>query len=176
MKRTRKMVTVLTLVFACSVNIAAKANNAVEELFTLLDKGGCDSSSMIGKTWTISTFPSNMHGELTLGDTLEFELTGVTTGITRMGTIQVTRNSVVWPSANGWIGQCTTNGSISQFIISGDVDVDGCIHDVAFGRLDHDDSLSDKIEVAFQDSGVIETGGCTEASYLHPGHAHGTKE
>jgi len=173
MKKVSRKISILTMALGCAIGVTARSNNAVDELFNLLDKGGCDSSSLTGSVWTISTDPVNAHGELVLGDTLEFDLIGIASGVTRKGAIQVTRNGLIWPSEDGWNGECTTNGTITQFIVSGDVDVEGCLHDIAFGRLDHGDSLSDKIEIAFQDSGSAESGGCEESSYLHPDHAHG---
>ena len=105
-----------------------------------------ESSSLTGNTWTISTNAVNTHGELVFGDTLEFDLIGFATGVTRKGAVQVTRNGFIWLSERGWSGQCTTDGTISQYVISGEVSIDGCLHELAIARLDHDDNLSNKIE------------------------------
>jgi len=155
--------------------MTANANDATTELFSLLDKGGCKPGSLTGKAWTISTSPVGTHGELVLGDTLEFELLGISTGITKKSDIQITRNGLVWKRESGWNGQCIRDGTISQYVVSGDVDIDGCLHELAIGRLDHDDGLSNKIEVVFQDSGSTQAGGCERTTLLHPGHAHGTE-
>ena len=125
MRQIVKTIIVLNLAFGCSTGITADVNDATTVLFNLLDKGGCESSSLIGKTWTISTSPVGAHGELMLGDTLEFELLSTSTGITKKGRIQITRNGFVWKSESGWSGQCTRNGNISQYVVSGDVDIDG---------------------------------------------------
>ena len=169
MRLFTKISTLLVLAFGCSTTVAA--NDATAVLFSLLDKGGCDSSSLVGRTWTISTSPVGTHGELILGDTLKFELLGALTGISKKGAIQITRNGIVWESASGWSGQCIRDGRLSQYVVSGDVDIDGCLHELAIGRLDHDDNLSNKIELVFQDSD--EAAACEEFVFRHPGHAHG---
>jgi hypothetical protein len=171
MRQIIKTVMILILAFGFSTAIAANTNDATAVLFGLLDKGGCNSNSLVGRSWTISTSPVGTHGELILGDTLEFELLGASTGISKKGAIQIRRNGIVWQSATGWVGQCIRDGRLSQYVVSGDVDIDGCLHDLAIGRLDHDDNLSNKIELVFQDSG--EAAACEEFVILHPGHAHG---
>ena len=176
MKRIAITMMGLILALGCSPGVAANASDATAVLFGLLDKGGCKADSLTGKTWTISTSPVDTHGELVMGDTLDFELIGISTGIANRGSIQVTRSGVIWKSEGGWIGQCVRDGTLSQYVISGDVKIDGCLHELAIGRLDHDDSLSNKIEVIFQDSSSAEAGGCEELILLHPGHAHGTNE
>jgi len=151
--------------------MTSNANDATTVLFNLLNKGGCDSSSLVDRTWTISTTPVGTHGELILGDTLEFELLGNSSGISKKGAIQIRRNGIVWESASGWSGQCIRDGRLSQYVVSGDFDIDGCLHELAIGRLDHDDNLSNKIELVLQDSD--EAAACEEFVILHPGHAHG---
>ena len=152
---------------------AANNNDATTELFSLLSKGGCEPSALVGKTWTISTSPVGTHGELLLGDVLEFSLVGKSTGISKKSAIEVMRNGVIWNSINGWTGQCVRDGNLSLYVVSGDVDVAGCAHDLAIGRLDHDDNLSNKIEVVFQDSDGEASEECLVFNPLHPGHAHG---
>ena len=152
---------------------AANNNDATSALFSLLNKGGCEPSALVDRTWTISTSPVGTHGELILGDTLEFSLAGNSSGISNKSSVQVLRNGVVWNSLNGWTGQCVRDGNLSLYVVSGDVDVDGCAHDLAIGRLDHDDNLSNKIEVVFQDSAAETAEECQQFIILHPGHAHG---
>ena len=161
----------LILAFSFSTTMAANTNDATAVLFGLLDKGGCDSSSLVDRPWTISTSTVGTHGELILGDMLEFESLGTSSGISKKGAVQIRRNGIVWESANGWSGQCIRDGRLSQYVVSGDVDIDGCLHDLAIGRLDHDDNLSNKIELVFQDSG--DAGACEASTVIHPGHAHG---
>lgn len=171
MKQSIRIIIVLIFALGSSAGMTANTNDSTSVLFGLLNKGGCESSSLVGRAWTISTSPVGTHGELILGDTLEFELLGASTGISKKGAIQITRNGVVWESVSGWSGQCIRDGRLSQYVVSGDVDIDGCLHDLAVGRLDHDDNLSNKIELVFQDAG--EAGGCEELVIFHPGHAHG---
>jgi len=44
---------------------------------------------------------------------------------------------------------------------------------LVFGRLDHHDSLSNRIEVVFEGSSVASEGSCEGDGMLHPGHVHG---
>jgi len=171
-KHVRKIM-VPVLMLGCSAGFSADANNATEELFHLLDKGGCDPASLVARDWTISTNPENSHGELILGDVLRFEFIGPLNGVINPSAIQITRNGLIWQSASGWSGQCLSDGNITQYVIGGDVDIDGCLHDLAFGRLDHHDSLSNRIEVVFADSSVASEGSCDGDALLHPGHVHG---
>ena len=171
MRQIIRILTILTMAIGCSTGMAANSNDATTILFNLLDKGGCDSSSLIGRIWTISSPPVGTHGELILGDTLEFELLGTSKGISKKGAIQIRRNGGIWESASGWNGQCTRDGRLSQYVVSGHVDIDGCLHELAIGRLDHDDNLSNKIELVFQDSD--EAAACEKFISRHPGHAHG---
>jgi hypothetical protein len=172
---TRNIITPI-LALCCSLAITANANDATEGLFSLLDKGGCAPVSLTGKTWRISTSPVGTHGELILGDTLAFELISVSHGVTKKSAIQIMRNGLIWKSESGWTGQCVRDGTISQYIVMGDIEIDGCLHELAIGRLDHDDGLSNKIEMVFQDSTTEKGLGCESFNLLHPGHAHGTED
>jgi len=173
MRKNVRKIMVSVLVFGCTAVLSATANNATEELFNLLDKGGCDPASLVAKNWTITTYPGDAHGELILGDVLRFELSGIPTGVNKMSALQITRNGEVWQSENGWSGQCISDGTITQYVVSGDIDIAGCLHDMAIGRLDHDDNLSDKVEVIFEDSTAAKEGSCEGHGLRHPDHAHG---
>ena len=176
MKRFVKIVISPILALACSLAVTANAHDATEELFSFLDKGGCKPDSLTDRNWLISTSPVGTHGELVLGDILRFELLEDPAGIAKKSKIQVLRNGVPWESKTGWYGQCMSDGTISQYIISGDFDVDGCLHELAVGRLDHDDSLTNRIELVFQDSHSEEALECESYDLRHPGHAHGTED
>lgn len=176
MRRIAKVPVFLLMTFGCSMVMTANAHDVTEELFSLLDKGGCSPYSMIGRNWTISTTPVGTHGELVLGDTLTFKLLEEPMGIAKKSKVQVFRNGMPWESKSGWYGQCIRDGTISQYIVSGDFDVDGCLHELAVGRLDHDDTLSNKIEIVFQDSHLETKLECETYTPRHPGHAHGTED
>lgn len=176
MRYIAKISVVLMMVFGCSMAVTASAHDAVEELFNLLDKGGCKPDSMTGRNWRITTEPIGTHGELIFGDFLRFELLEDPMGIAKKSKIQVLRNGLPWVSKSGWYGQCIRNGTISQYTISGDFDVDGCLHELAVGRLDHDEGLANKIEIVFQESHEEKNLECGSHDLRHPGHAHGTED
>jgi len=176
MRKINGRFTLSILVIGCLFGVSANAQTANEVLFSLLNKGGCKPSSLTNRSWTISTGPVGTHGELVLGDVLVFEPLASPTGISKKTPLLVTRNGKAWKSVNGWYGECLSDGTLSQYIVSGDVEIDGCLHDIAIGRLDHDDGLSNKIEVVFMDSSADKDWGCASYTILHPGHAHGTED
>lgn len=166
----------LTLVL-CSAFLpisAANASDATTELFNLLNNGGCQHSALTGKTWTISTFPTGTHGELMAGDNLRFELAKAAKGVKKQSAVKVLRNGVAWTSTSGWSGECVRDGNLSVWVVSGEVEIAGCRHEIAIGRLDHDDHLADKVEIVFQDSLEEFNLDCAHFDQQHPGHAHGT--
>jgi hypothetical protein len=158
-----------------SFSAATIADDATTELFRLLDRGGCIPSSLTGSAWTISTSPVGTHGELNWGDELVFEQLNAATSLSRKSKFNVWKNGVLWESANGWSGSCVRDGILSLYVVTGEINLDGCLHELAIGRLDHDDSLAHKIEVVFQDSAAEKAGECEGFTILHPGHAHGVK-
>lgn len=176
MRHITKALVVMVLATGFLLVMTANAHDASEALFMLLDKGGCKPDSLVGRSWTISTSPVGTHGELVLGDTLRFELLEEPAGIANTAEVMVFRNGVPWKNINGWYGRCARDGTISQFVIAGDFDVEGCRHELAVGRLDHDDSLSNKIELVFQDSDLETALECATYTPRHPGHAHGTED
>ena len=176
MRHIPQITCVLMLAFGNAMCAVVNAADATSELFNLVDNGGCESDSLTGNAWVISTSPLGTHGELILGDRLAFELIGSETGIARKSAIEVTRNGLIWESVNGWSGQCVRDGNLSLYVLSGDIDIDGCLHELAIGRLDHDDSLAKKIEVVFQGSKSENAEECQHFIILHPGHAHGTQD
>lgn len=158
----------------CSFSATAASNDATTQLFSLLDKGDCIPSSLTGIIWTITTQPIGTHGELNWGDQLVFEQRNRTTSLSRKGKFNIWRNGTLWDNTSGWSGSCVRDGTLSLYVVTGEIDIDGCPHELAISRLDHDDNLAKKIEVIFQESGSEQMEECEEFNILHPGHAHGT--
>jgi hypothetical protein len=152
---------------------AGQNSGAVEELLSLLSKGECGPSSLTRGVWTINTSPLGTHGELLLGDYLVFEQLDEGGPITRKSPFRVWRNGEVWESVNGWTGSCVRDGRLSVYVVQGEILLDGCLHELAIGRLDHDDSLDDRIEIVFRDTDESIAEQCGHSGPRHPGHAHG---
>jgi hypothetical protein len=150
------------------------AADATTRLFEHLSKGDCAPSSLSGVVWTITAGPVGTHGELNWGDELEFEQVKLESDFDRKSAFRVWKNGSLWPSAEGWSGSCVRDGSVSLYVITGKVRLDGCMHELAFGRLDHDDRLGRRVEVIFEHA--EESHFCTAGhgdAVLHPGHSHG---
>lgn len=166
----------IMLAFGISSPLAAR--DATSALFELLDKGDCLPSSLTGKIWNISPGSVATHGVLNWGDQLEFEQSGRASDYDNRSAFRVWRNGVEWRSADGWGGACERNANLSVYVVSGKVTLDGCLHEIAFGRLDHDDALGSRLEVVFEhaeDRGECSDGHGTDA-VRHPGHAHGDED
>ena len=154
----------------------AIAADATTELFNLLDKGDCVPASLTSDTWAITTGPVGTHGELNWGDELVFEQLDATISVARKSKFNIWKNGAPWISHNGWTGSCVRDGKLSLYVVSGKIELEGCLHELAIGRLDHDDGLGNRVEIIFQDDDSGKGEVCTHGSgesYLHPGHAHG---
>ena len=163
----------LILLLLSAPALAEQSDGVVEELFGLLSKGECGPSSVTRSVWTINTPPQGTHGELMLGDILVFEQLDEGSSIHRRSEFRVWKNGQVWESANGWTGSCVRDGRLSVYVIRGEILLDGCLHELAIGRLDHDDSLDDRIEIVFRDTDESVAEQCGHFGPRHPGHAHG---
>jgi hypothetical protein len=169
-----KYLVLLTLIPA--FGMSAVADDATTELFNLLNKGDCVPSSLTSGAWTITTGPVGTHGELNWGDELVFEQIDATISVARKSKFNIWKNGALWTSANGWTGSCVRDGKLSLYVVKGEIELEGCLHELAIGRLDHDDSLANRVEVIFQDKDDRKEEVCTHGggeSLLHPGHAHG---
>jgi len=163
----------------CGLCNSVYPDDATTQLFNLLDKGDCLPASLTTGSWSITTGPVGTHGALNWGDELVFVQIGDETSLTRKSKFNIYRNGVLWTSAKGWTGSCVRDGNLSLYVVTGEVMLEGCPHELAIGRLDHDDSLGNRVEIIFQDKidgeeGYCEHGG--EESFLHPGHAHGDND
>lgn len=174
MKRSPLPFMALALSCAFLPATTALAQDATTELFHLLDNGGCEPGALTGRTWTISTYPTGTHGELLAGDQLRFELGKAGKGVKKQSLVNVLRNGIPWQSTHGWAGECVRDSTHGIWVVSGEVEIAGCQHEIAIGRLDHDDSLSAKVEIVFQDSLEELNFDCVHFDQQHPGHAHGT--
>jgi hypothetical protein len=163
------------LLFALSMPLGAA--DATTALFERLEKGDCRPSSLTGKVWTITTGPVGTHGDLNWGDELVFEGAGRTEGFNNRSAFNVWKNGRQWRAAEGWTGACVRNGSLSLYVVTGKVALEGCLHELAFGRLDHDDGLGNRLEVVFEhaESKTACTSNHADA-VRHPGHAHGDND
>lgn len=165
------------ILFLCilliSSGASAASNDATTELFRLLDKGDCIPSSLTSRTWTITTSPVGTHGELNWGDELVFEQITAPISISLKSKFNVWKNGILWYSTNGWSGSCVRDGTLSLYVVTGEIEAAGCPHELAIGGLDHDDNLVKRIEVVFLDSKSNQAVGCEQFTILHPGHAHG---
>lgn len=153
------------------------AGDATTALFERLNKGDCLPSSLTASVWTITTGAAGTHGELNWGDELVFEQTGRTRGLDAQGEFIVWKNGIPWRSADGWRGSCVRDGNQSLYVVTGTVVLDGCLHELAFGRLDHDDTLGKRIEVIFEYAETRTS--CSRGhrdALRHPGHAHGNND
>lgn len=160
----------LTIIFAPAIG----AGDATTALFDRLHKGECLPSSLTGAVWTITTGPVGTHGELNWGDELVFEQRSRARGYDLRTHFNVWKNGLQWRAAEGWTGACVRNGNISLYVVTGKVQLDGCLHELAFGRLDHDDRLGNRIEVIFEHA--EDRASCDQGhadAVRHPGHAHG---
>jgi len=169
---------VLSGMLTCGISTGAMAD-ATSELFSRLDKGDCQPSSLTSGTWTITTGPVGTHGELNWDDELIFVQTNEAISLSRKSKFNIWKNGVAWISSSGWNGSCVRDGNLSLYVVTGIVMIEGCPHELAIGRLDHDDSLGNRIEVIFQDADSGEEGYCTHGggeALLHPGHAHGDND
>ena len=172
---TTKIYLVLFLVISSTSTICL-ADEATAELFKLMDKGGCEPSSLTIGSWTISSPPVGTHGELTWGDELVFEQLDAASNFSNKSSFSIRRNGAPWISDSGWEGSCARDGNLSVYVVSGFVELDGCMHELAIGRLDHDDNLGNRVEIIFQDKFEKHGEICThggDPDPLHPGHAHG---
>jgi hypothetical protein len=176
MKLLAGMTIIAALTFVSAPIAADTPGDATQVLFGLLDKGGCEPGSLAGRNWRISTSPVGAHGELVLGDTLVFEPIAPSVGVARKTPVRILRNGIEWKSENGWFGQCVRDGTLNQYIVAGDTRIDGCLHELAIGRLDHDNGLTNRVEIVFQDAANEKGSGCEQYELLHPGHAHGDED
>ena len=163
------------ILFSLSV-AAAHGGDATTALLEHLDKGGCTPSSLTGTTWTIGSEGSGTHGALRWGDRLEFEQSGRTADFDLKSSFSVWRNGLPWKAVGGWNGACVRNDSLSVYVISGKIEIEGCLHEIAFGRLDHSDSHGLRVEAVFEHA--EEAGSCMLThehpdAVRHPGHTHG---
>ncbi len=158
-----------------AVSFSTIARDATTVLLEQLDRGGCGPSSLTSGIWTISTGPVGTHGELNWGDRLEFEVTGRPSNYDNSAQFNVWKNGIPWRSADGWSGACVRDGHHTVYVVTGTVELDGCLHELAIGRLDHNDALSGRIEVIFEHA--EDRVACTDVhnrdAFRHPGHAHG---
>ncbi|MBT8059017.1 MAG: hypothetical protein KJO33_05440 [Gammaproteobacteria bacterium] len=152
---------------------ADRNDGVVDELLSLLSKGECGPSSLTRGVWTINTPPLGTHGELVLGDYLVFEQIDDGGTAARRAEFRLWRNGEVWESVNGWTGSCVRDGRLSVYVVRGEILLDGCLHELAIGRLDHDDSLDNRIEIVFRDTDESIADQCGHSGPRHPGHAHG---
>jgi len=163
------------ILLALGISTPLSARDATTALFEHLDKGDCLPSSLTGQLWTISPGAVSTHGELNWGDQLEFAQLGRASDYDNRSNFRVWKNGVEWRSAQGWSGACERNGNLSIYVIGGKVTLDGCLHEIAFGRLDHDDALGSRLEVIFEHA--EDRRECSDAhdgdAVRHPGHAHG---
>lgn len=174
-----RMIAAKTGLFLLTFGIATSltAGDATTTLLNRLHKGDCLPSSLAGAVWTITTSPVGTHGALDWGDQLVFEQATrtLTRTFDQKNTFTVSKNGVPWRSVDGWTGACVRNENLGIYVITGTVELNGCLHDLAFGRLDHDDSLGNRIEVIFEhaeDPAFCGRGHEGDA-VRHPGHAHG---
>lgn len=167
---------IFVVVFGTVTSLSAE--DATTVLLDRLDRGACDPSSLSEGSWTIGSGPIGTHGELNWGDRVEFEPRGSISGHNNQSSFNVWKNGIPWRSADGWNGSCVRDGTNSIYVVTGNIHLDGCLHELAFGRLDHTDSLSHRIEVIF--AHAQEHGTCLDGhggdSYRHPGHSHGDKD
>jgi hypothetical protein len=152
--------------------IPGSKSDATTTLFKLLSEGECGPEALTRGVWTISTYPVATHGELTLGDQLVFIEKDSGKGISRKADFDIWKNGKPWISQEGWGGSCVRDGNQAVYVVTGTIDLDGCPHELAIGRLDHTDALSGRIEIVFQDQ-EADDAFCTHYGPRHPGHAHG---
>ncbi len=164
------------LILIAGFSSTALADDATTELFNLLSEGECRPAVLTGDVWTIDTSPVGTHDQLLWGDQLIFEQLEPTSSLSHKSEFNVWRNGQLWVSVDGWSGSCVRDGNQSLYVVTGEIEVDGCIHELAIGRLDHDDALSGQIEIVFQDSTSKKQEECQDFIILHPGHAHGTND
>lgn len=172
----------LLIACACSLTMPLAAGDATTALLERLDKGDCGPSSLTNKLWTITTGPVGTHGALNWGDRLVFEqqttatrfFGSLTISYNDQSAFRVWKNGMEWKSSGGWNGACVRTANQTVYVLTGKVFLDGCLHELAFGRLDHDDTLGDRIEVIFEhaEEDTACAGGHVDA-VRHPGHAHG---
>lgn len=178
MKNTR-YAAYTVLFFLISSSPASFAEDATTELFELIDKGGCGPSSLTTGTWTITSPPVGTHNELNFGDQLVFEQLEDTSSMSRRSDFAIWKNGALWISDRGWKGSCVRDGSQSLYVVKGDIKLDGCMHELAIGRLDHSDDLVQRVEIVFQDKYRRNGNTCTHGGGIeprHPGHAHGEND
>ena len=162
------------LLFLVSGSVSAgSGDEASAELFSLLGDAGCAPSALTRREWTINTPIAGAHGELNWGDRIVFEQLDPARSIDRRSRFNIWRNGEPWISDGGWSGSCVRNGDLSVYVVRGEIELDGCRHELAVGRLHHDDTLRGRIELVFQDSESALDGPCGHPGLLHPGHAHG---
>ncbi len=161
------------LLLLSAAAFAEQNDDVVQELFNRLSEGECGPSALSRGVWTINTSPLGTHGELMLGDYLVFEQLDPGSSMSRKADFRVWRNGEIWESADGWKGSCVRDGNLSVYVVTGEILLDGCVHEIAIGRLGHDDSLSSRIEIVFRDTDESVAEQCGHSGPLHPGHAHG---
>lgn len=169
---------ICTVLFLSFTAIASDstADDATTQLFQLMNKGGCVPSSLTGKTWTISSPPVGTHGALNWGDEVVFEQLGDGDNFASKSSFNVWVNGALWANSSGWEGSCMRDSDQSAYVIYGEIELDGCMHELAIGRLDHDDGLGLRVEIVFQDKKNRKAEICVHGEGpepRHPGHAHG---
>ena len=173
MKFIASGISALILLLLSTAAGADRHDGVVQELFNRLNEGECGPSALTRGVWTINTSPLGTHGELMLGDYLVFEQLDPGTSMSRRSEFRIWKNGELWESLDGWIGSCVRDGNLSVYVITGEVLLNGCAHELAIGRLGHDDSLMNRIEIVFRDTDETVAEQCGHFGPRHPGHAHG---
>ena len=179
MKTIQTRFLIFLLCFFASVSQTAIARDATTNLFELMDKGGCVPSSLTNGSWTISSPPVGTHGELNWGDQLVFEQLDSGDNFSSKSAFAIWKNGALWLSDSGWQGSCVRSGDQSLYVVQGEIEVDGCMHELAIGRLDHNDELGNRVEIVFQNKFNRKVGACEHGGEIdprHPGHAHGDND
>ncbi|MDX1554659.1 MAG: hypothetical protein R3212_01400 [Xanthomonadales bacterium] len=163
------------LFFVCA---PAHAEDATTALLERLGRADCAPSSLTEGRWRISTGPVGTHGELNWGDDLVFEQLDRASGYDSRAPFAIWKNGIPWRSTEGWSGSCVRDGSTSLYVVTGTVQLNGCLHELAVGRMDHDDALSNRIEVIFAhaENATKCADGHQGDAVRHPGHAHGEND
>lgn len=155
MKMPTEKIVAVAIVFAGLLGTSAYAEDATSKLFELMDSGDCVPESLTGETWSITAVNGQTHGELVVGDTLEFIQQQAASGVSAATNFIIERNSIDWISENGWVGQCVSDGSTSRYVVDGQVDVDGCTHEFAFTRTVSSQPGIEEIQFVMSENGCV---------------------